>query len=130
MATVPSTAALPFCPLGQHVIPFHFMTAWPLNTLWQHGHTRLHARRFCIWTAVTAVGHISLSGARQVQERPLVLWFLPHSDARHDVYPLHYTREEEILAELREQHPWTGIGFLVGLEGRVSYGAVTDFLYC
>ena len=33
-------------------------------------YTRLHARRFCIWTAVTAVGHISLSGARKVQEKP------------------------------------------------------------
>ena len=33
-------------------------------------YTRLHAHRFCTWTAVTAVGHLSLSGARKVEEKP------------------------------------------------------------
>ena len=50
-------------------------------------------------------------------------WFLPHSDVRHGEYPLHYTREAEIIAELHEHKLWTEIGFHVRLSG-LSYGAI------
>ena len=78
-------------------------------------------RGYCVTSEVLLHGHESCGCSRRWQPEK-VYWFLPHSDVSHGMYPLHYTRQENILAELRAQHPWTEIGFLVNLRSDVFYG--------
>ena len=56
-----------------------------------------------------------------------VYWFLPHSDAEHGEYPLHYTSYPVIMTQLREQLPRMRPGWIVKLDAEPLYGELRTY---
>ena len=51
-----------------------------------------------------------------------IQWFLPHNFEQHGQYPMPYSKEQDLIDQLKQEKPWLDIGFCVRLFSVISYG--------
>ena len=87
-------------------------------------------RGYAVISEVLLAGHGTCGCMRQWVPKKMV-WFLPHSDAHHGVYPVPHNTAVDPEAvctaatlhqQLVDAMPWTPYGFLVRLDPWMSYG--------